>query len=139
VIVSHDRKTRGLWLGLALVALSFAPAPPKNEPDLRAMAEARYEKALKQFEETWVYYRQARVEVYSVYAWSRIVLDAQQELSNRRVDVLASLEAHKGRMERLEALVKKVRKLGFGQALEVGASEYYRQEAEYFLERAKAQ
>ncbi len=129
----------GVALGLALVALSFAPAPAKKGPDLRAMAESRHRAALKQFEETWVYYRQARLEVYSVYAWSRLVLDAEMELSDQKDNQIAALEAHKGRMERLEALVKKVRKLGFGQAIEVGASEYYRLEAEYFVERAKAQ
>ena len=40
-------------------------------------------------------------------------------------------------MTRLEQLVKKVRKLGFGFSIDVGATEYYRLEAELWLERAR--
>jgi hypothetical protein len=42
-------------------------------------------------------------------------------------------------MTKLETLVKKVRKLGFGQSIEVGATEYYRIEAEYWLAHAQAE
>ena len=36
-------------------------------------------------------------------------------------------------MQKLETLVKKVRRLGFGRSIEVGATEYYRIEADYWL------
>ncbi len=36
-------------------------------------------------------------------------------------------------MKALESLVKKIRKIGFGRSYDVGASEYYRIEAEYWL------
>ena len=38
-------------------------------------------------------------------------------------------------MKKLEALIKKVRRLGFGRSYDVGASEYYRLEAEFWLTR----
>jgi len=41
-------------------------------------------------------------------------------------------------MKRLEELLKKVRRLGFGQAIEVGAVEYYRIEGEYWLAHARS-
>ena len=40
-------------------------------------------------------------------------------------------------MKKLEALIKKVRRLGFGRSYDVGASEYYRLEAEVWLAREK--
>ncbi len=40
-------------------------------------------------------------------------------------------------MLRLETLVKKVRRLGFGLSIDVGATAYYRLEAESWLERAR--
>ena len=42
-------------------------------------------------------------------------------------------------MKKLETLIKKVRRLGFGRSSDVGASEYYRIEAEYWLAEAKSQ
>jgi hypothetical protein len=40
-------------------------------------------------------------------------------------------------MKKLEELVKKIRRLGFGRSYDVGASEYYRLEAELWLEKAR--
>jgi hypothetical protein len=126
------------------MALSFAPAPPlppppaDPAPGLVELAEARYKAALKQYDETWTYYKQARIEVASVYVWSHFVLQAQFDLSDRKADQIAALEAHLDRMKRLETLIKKVRRLGFGQSIEVGAAEYYRLEAEYWIAHAKA-
>ncbi len=42
-------------------------------------------------------------------------------------------------MTKLEELLKKVRRLGFGKSIEVGAVEYFRIEAEYWLAHAKVQ
>jgi hypothetical protein len=41
-------------------------------------------------------------------------------------------------MKQLEALVAKVRRLGFGRSYDVGASAYYRAEAEYWLAREQS-
>ena len=41
------------------------------------------------------------------------------------------------RMKKLEELVKKVRRLGFGRSYDVGATEYYRLEGEAWLEQAR--
>jgi len=135
-------KRTALTLGLLLIAASIAPAPPLPDPapapDLTAMLEARHRAALDQFEETWVYYKQARTDAYPVYVWSRFVLEVEFDKSDKKPDHLSSLEAHLDRMKDLEALVRKVRRLGFGQAIEVGATKYYRIEAEYWLADAQS-
>jgi hypothetical protein len=131
-------RRRALALGLALTALSFALAPPEKERGRPALAEARYRAALRQFDEVWIYYRQSRTDSFQTYYWSSLVLDSQRELAATKPERVAALEAHLGRMRQLEALVKKVRKLGFGFSTDVGATEYYRLEAEDWLEKAKA-
>ena len=137
-------------LGLLLTMVSFAPAPAEPPPppapipadQVAALAEllqARHRAAQKQFAETWVYYRQARTDAFPVYVWSHFVLQTQFDLSDKKPDQIAALEGHLDRMRKLEELLKKVRRLGFGQAIEVGAVEYYRIEAEYWLAHAKVQ
>jgi hypothetical protein len=133
------RSNQGLILGLMLTALSFAPAPPGEAPKRSALAEARYQAALKQFDEVWTYYRQSRTDSFLTYYWSRIVLDSQRDLGDTKAGRIAALEAHLERMKRLEALVRKVRKLGFGFSTDVGATAYYRLEGECWLEMARAE
>lgn len=144
----HRRRSPALILGLFLVGVSFAPAPadpaqpplpPERAAALTALLEARHKAAQKQFEETWVYYKQARIEAFQVYTWSHFVLQTEFDLSDKKADQIAALEAHLDRIRKLEALLKKVRRLGFGQAIEVGAVEYYRIEAEYWLAHAQAE
>ena len=139
--MSHRDMPLPHLLGLLLVITSFAPAPPEEAPapDFSALLEARYRAAERQFEETWVYYKQARTDAYPVYVWSHFLLQTRYDLSDKKADRIVALEAHLDRMKKLETLVKKVRKLGFGQAIEVGATEYYRIEAEYWLAHARAQ
>ena len=129
---------RAPLLGLALAAVSVAPAPPDTPRKPSALAEARYKAAVKQFDEVWRYYREDRTDSFLTYYWSKIVLEAQQDLSDAQADRIAALEAHLGRIKRLEALVLKVRRLGFGYSIDVGATAYYRLEAELWLEEARA-
>jgi hypothetical protein len=128
-----------LLFGLFLTGLSLAPAAPETQPDLAPLAQARYQAAVKQYEETWAYYQQARIDSYQVYVWSRLVLDSRRELAAKPAEQIVALEEHRERMAKLEALIKKVRRLGFGRSYDVGASEYYRLEAELWLARAKTQ
>ena len=136
--------------GLFLTIVSFAPAPPEPPPPpallpadqvaaLAGMLQARHRAAQKQFDETWVYYTQARTDAFPVYVWSHFVLQTQFDLSDKKPDQIAALQAHLDRMKKLEELLKKVRRLGFGQRIEVGAVEYYRIEAEYWLAHARVQ
>ena len=139
----RSKRHPALIPALLLMVLSFAPAPPPPDqpqaPDLSALLEARHRAAVKQFEETWIYYKQARSDAFLVYVWSHFVLESQFDLSDKKSDRIAALEAHRERMQKLETLVKKVRRLGFGRSIEVGATEYYRIEADYWLAHEQAQ
>jgi hypothetical protein len=136
--MSRPASRRGVVLGLTLAALSFAPGPATTEPKpaRSALAEARYKAAARQFEEVWAFYRQSRTDSFQTYYWSRLVLDSERDLAAARAGRVAAAEAHLERMRRLEALVKRVRKLGFGFSTDVGATEYYRLEAERWVEQA---
>jgi hypothetical protein len=123
--------------GFFLAVVSFAPAPVPDSGRLSPLAVARHQAALKQYEVTWSYYQQARIDSYQVYVWSRLVLDSGREITDRPADRLAALEDHLSRMKKLEALIKKVRRLGFSNSYDVGASEYYRLEAEHWLEQQR--
>jgi hypothetical protein len=135
--MSFSRRRTVLCLGLLLAVVSFAPAPATEPTRLSTLAAARYQAALKQYEVTWSYYQQARIDSYQVYVWSRLVLDAHRETTDKPAERVAALEGHLSRMTKLEALIKKVRRLGFSNSYDVGASEYYRLEAEHWLEREK--
>ena len=137
--MSCSRRRRIVGLVLLLSAPAFAPAPAREATKLSALAEARYQAALKQYEETWSYYQQARIDTYQVYVWSRLALDCRRDMADKPADRLIALEEHLARMKKLEALIKKVRRLGFGRSYDVGASEYYPLEAEYWIAREKPQ
>src|SRR3954470_11618042 len=102
--MSSRRTNQGVILGLMLTGLSFAPAPPGEAPRRSALAEARFQAALKQFDEVWIFYRQARTDSFLTYYWSRLVLDSQRDLAGTKAERIAALEAHLERMRRLEAL-----------------------------------
>jgi hypothetical protein len=124
-------------LGLLLAAVSFAPAQPEKANAVSPLAEARYHAAVKQYDETWAYYRQARIDSYQVYIWSRFVLESRRGIAVKPAEHVTAIEDHLDRMKKLEELVKKIRRLGFGRSYDVGASEYYRLEAELWLEKAR--
>ena len=135
--MTFSRKRHLLLLPLLLTGVSFVRAPSAEPSQLSSMADARYQAAIKQFDETWLYFQQDRIDSYQVYVWSRLILDCRREMAEKPADRIAAVDEHLGRMKKLEALVKKVRRLGFGRSYDVGASAYYLVEAEYWLAREK--
>jgi FMN phosphatase YigB (HAD superfamily) len=129
---------RLLVFGLLPAGLTLGPAAPDAPAELAPLAKARYAAAVRQYEETWSYYQQARIDSYQVYVWSRLVLDAHRDMGAKPAEQITALENHLDRMQKLESLIKKVRRLGFGRSYDVGAAEYYRLEAELWLARAKS-
>jgi hypothetical protein len=133
----RSRPLAALVLVLVLAGLSSAPAdPPRVKAGPSPLAQARFRAAEKQYEITWSYYQQNRIDIYQVYFWSHLMLDARRDMGETPADRIAALEGHLDRMKKLEALVVKIRRLGFGRSYDLGASEYYRLEAEYWLARA---
>jgi len=130
-------RSRFVIVTLVLAGFSIAPAAPDDPPKSSPSAEARYQAAVKQYEITWSYYKQDRIDSFQVYVWSRFVLESRRELNNRPADRIVALKDHLDRMKKLEALILKIRRLGFGRSSDVGASEYYRLEAEHWLAQAR--
>lgn len=137
MLTRRPRVLAAMVVLLALTGLSSTPAdPPRkaaNPPS--PIGRARYRAAEKQYDIVWSYYQQNRIEIYQVYFWSRLMLDARRDLGETPADRTAALKAHLDRMKKLEDLVVKVRRLGFGRGYDVSASEYYRLEAEYWVAR----
>ena len=139
--MNSPRRLRLVCSTLVLAGLSVAPAAPpapREAAEISALAEARYRAAVKEYELTWSYYQQARIDTYQVYVWSRLVLDARREVGQTPADHIIALEDHLARMKKMEELVQRVRRLGFGRSYDVGATEFYRLEAELWLARATA-
>jgi len=135
--MSSLKRPRWLLAGLILSGLLLVKAPSAEPSKIESLAKARHEAAVKQYDETWAYYQQARIDSYQVYVWSRLVLDCRRDLAQKPADRLKALEEHHGRMKKLEALITKVRRLGFGRSYDVGAALYYRLEAELWLEKER--
>jgi hypothetical protein len=115
-----------------------APLPADQVATLTALLRARHQAAQKQFDEAWSYYKQERSSAFFVYVWSNHLLQVELDQTNDRAERLAALEAHHRRVQDLEALVDKVRRLGIKRPLEAGEIQYFRLEAEYWLARARA-
>jgi hypothetical protein len=103
-----------------------------------SLADARHKAAVKEFDETWSYFQQARIDSYQVYVWSRVILDCRRDTAKTPAERIAALGEHLARMIKLQELITRVRRLGFGRSYDVGAAEYYRVEAEYWLAREQA-
>jgi hypothetical protein len=132
------KESRWLLPGLVLSGLLIVAAPSAEPSKIEVLAKARHEAAVKQYDETWAYYQQARIDSYQVYVWSRLVLDCRRDMAQKPPEHIKALEEHLGRMKKLEALITKVRRLGFGRSYDVGAALYYRLEAELWLENVRA-
>ncbi|QEH32363.1 hypothetical protein OJF2_08330 [Aquisphaera giovannonii] len=127
-------------LGLAFGALMASPAAsrqdaPKAPSRPPAPTEARVQAAARQFDLIWQYYKQNRVELFEVYWWSRLLLESRSALAPDARE--AACDEHLQHMKDLEALVARIRRLGFGRSSDVGASQYYRIEAECWLAEAR--
>jgi len=127
-------------LTLLLAVFSTAPAAPpaaEEEPARPAkLAQARYQAALEQYELIWTYFQQNRTDSFQVYYWSRLVLDSGREMGETPADRVEALKNHLVRMQKMENLIHKIRRLGFGLSSDVGATRYYRLEAEHWLAQA---
>jgi hypothetical protein len=73
-----------------------------------------------------------------LYLWSRRWMEAEKELAARKAERAAAAQGHVDRMKGLEELAKKLHKEGFLSAVELPAAEFYRLEAERWLEKEKA-
>jgi hypothetical protein len=127
--IEYFRLEAEYWVAEAR-ATPEAPAP---RPALATGA------AQDQFGKAWSIYKRARSDAYPVCVWSQLLLQAQMDMANDNAARIAALSAHRTRLEDLETLAIKVRRIGLGLQSEVGETEYFRLEAEYWLALARSQ
>jgi RND family efflux transporter MFP subunit len=110
------------------------------EKDLKALSKARLDAAEKAYTlamKSFAQLGQGSDPEY-FYRWSRRWLSAQREMSTKKEDQVAALEAHLKRMQDLQKRVITMNKVGQGPVRDVAAAEFYQAEAELWLAREKA-
>jgi hypothetical protein len=141
---------RNVWPGLLTLAVALAPAPqdPPPPPPAQAAAQAqaaplsladvRVQAGIKAYDLAWLYYSENRVDSEKVYRWSRRLLEAQRDAATDKAGLIAACEAHLDRIKKLEFKIRRIRRLGFGDSLDVLEVDYYRKEADFWLAESKA-
>jgi hypothetical protein len=135
---------RCLHLGLLTLAVALAPAPQDPPPppvppaDPAALADARTQAGVKAYDMAWLYFSENRVDSEKVYRWSRRLLEAERDSRTDKSGLVAACEAHLERIKKLEAKIRRIRRIGFGDSLDVIEVDYYRKEADFWLAQAKA-
>ena len=134
-----------LWLGLMTLGVALAPAPqdvppppPAAPQDAASLAAIRVQAGIKAYEMAWLYYSENRVPSQKVYLWSRWLLEAQRDAADDKPGHISACEAHLERIKKLEFKIRRIRKIGFGDSLDVVEVDYYRKEADFWLAQAKA-
>jgi hypothetical protein len=122
----------GLMVVLVLPCLSFAPAATDDRPDLKALAQVRYQSAREVFDETWLMYKRKIQPEGAVYMFSQRLLLSQLDCAETIAERVAAYQAHLERMKKMQAMVLKLRDLGFSKKFEIKELDYFVQEARYW-------
>ena len=135
---------RSLHLGLLTLAAALAPAPQDPPPpptapqDPASLADIRIKAGTKAYDLAWLYYSENRIPSEKVYRWSRWLLEAQRDASVDKAAHVAACEAHLERIKKLEFKIRRIRRIGFGDSLDVVEVDYYRKEADFWLAQANS-
>ena len=132
--------------GITLALAALAPAPRQEPrqadlavaPTLASLARDRAAQGVKSYDMAWLYFTENRIDVDHVYRWSRRAWEADMDAATDQAGRIAAAEAHRERISKLEAKIAKIRQLGFGNSLDVEEVLYYRNEAEFWIARARA-
>lgn len=128
----------GLILAAFVAGTTFAPsAPPEAKMPPWELAKARAEAARKAYESIEQEYLEGKATQEQVRDWSNRWMRAQQDISNKKPDQLAAIEAHVTRMRQLEKAALGRFQSRRGNASEVSAAEYFRVDAELSLSKAR--
>jgi hypothetical protein len=130
-----------LWPVLASLMLAYASAGASDSTDAgvpAALLKARLDAARKTYEWLTKNNMESRPPIGELlYRWSCRWLDAEREMSGRQEDQIAAYRAHLRRMRELERVARDRFRNRFVAVEEDTAAQFYRAEAEVWLERAK--
>ncbi len=139
------RKT--VWFGPIMLAVALAPAP-QNPPPVAQIpvpvanspspADLRIEAGVKAYNLAWLYYSENRIAADLVYRWSRRLHEAEREAATDKAGLVSASEGHLERIKKLEVKIRKIRRIGFGDSLDVLEADYYRKEADFWVDQAKS-
>jgi outer membrane protein TolC len=134
-------KTSAVGVGVALVLLvALAGAVVAAGPSVLAdLVQAKVKAAEAAYKAAAGDYQNGRSDAEKVYLWSRRLAEAQQELSGKKADQVAAVEAHGQRMKGLGKMAEQRYRTGIAPRSEVLGAEFYNAEAALWLARAKAQ
>lgn len=114
------------------------PAPEnKDSEEVQKLKKARAEAAKATYEARWEEYKVGRGFLEPVCDWSRRWLEAERDMSTKKEEQLAALEAHLKRLKELEEMVTASFEAGRTAIGNVTAARYHRIEAELWLAQAK--
>jgi hypothetical protein len=126
---------------LAVLALANGSAGGSDSTDADvspALLKARLDAARKTYEWVAKNYIESRPPLGELlYRWSCRWLDAEREVSSRKEDRIAAYQAHLRRMRDLERVARDRFRNHFVPVEEDTAAQFYRAEAEIWLERTK--
>ncbi len=126
-----------LMLVLVLPCLSFAPAAMDDRPDLKELAQARYQSARELFDESWVMYKRKIQPEGVVYMCSHRLMLSQLDCAETIAERVSACQGHLDRMKRMECMVIKLRDLGFSKKFELKEVDYFARSQVLACERSR--
>jgi hypothetical protein len=132
------RRAIVLALVVGLAAMGEPPRARADDPSSVAdLMKAKADTARRAYEASVAALATGKADAEKVYLWSRRLLEAQQDSSDKKADRLAALEGHLGRMKDLRKISEERYKQGAAIHADVVATDYYVAEATLWLAQAK--
>jgi hypothetical protein len=125
-----------LIVGLASLAAP-SRAQADESPSVADLMKAKAETARRAYEAAVEALAAGKADAERVYLWSRRLLEAEQDSSDKKADRLTALEEHHSRMKDLWKVTQERYKQGHAIFADVVATDYYVAEATLWLARAK--
>jgi hypothetical protein len=129
-----QRVTMGILTGVCLLAAQRAEAAPT----VTELARAKLAAARTTYEATVAAYQAGHTDADAAYRWSCRWLEAERDVSDKKADRVAALEAHRDRMKALREIALARYKAGQASQADALGAGFYVAEAELWLARAKA-
>ena len=131
---------------LGVIGFTFTAAPvPVEPPAVSELAQAKLKAAQASYEDLLAQEKKGQFDPETRYIWSKRILDTQREIGRNKADHLQALQEHRDRIVAVEKYVKTLyraprtpgEKTGDFFTSQLQAVNFYRSEAELWLEQAK--
>jgi hypothetical protein len=127
-----------LLVSIVGTLLRAAPQPPQAAKASEKLIRAKIDAARRTYEVFWKDYKEGLIPVVEVvYRWSRRLLEAELELSDKKADQVAAHQAYTRRIRELARAARDRYRIRTNTIEEVTSTDFYSAEAELWLERAR--